>query len=183
MTPSITAMKRRTATRGYYSRPRRIAAMIRGSRWPCITAITHSGFFIGSIGNQVIANPDKAQRSAGQVGAPVSALRERNQSANGAVNLVNHAVGCLGAGLRRSPKVTQYRSARVAHPGNGTRKGIERTDIIIHAAGMRWVELLRQAISSTPEGVHDRRHRVVRLAAWCNDTGQIRRPSARNDPG
>ena len=39
----------------------------------------------------------KAQGAAGEVRAPVSTIKERNQALNGAVKLVNYAVGRIGA--------------------------------------------------------------------------------------
>lgn len=66
--------------------------MTRGSRWPCITATTHSRFFIGCMGYQVIVNSDEAQRAAGEVRSAVACMGKRNHAANGGKDCINDPV-------------------------------------------------------------------------------------------
>ena len=78
-----------------------MAAITRGLRWPCMTAITQSGLFIGRVGNQVIADANESEWTVGEVNTLVTLMRKGNQALNSVENIYNYSVGSIRA-VRRN---------------------------------------------------------------------------------
>ena len=77
-----------------------MAAIARGLRRPCSTAITTRGFSSGAIRDQVIANRKKAQRTCGEVRTLVALVGKRCEGTNGVEYLHADAPRCQDTVLR-----------------------------------------------------------------------------------